>query len=246
MKTDTSYLAHARAILEQIADTQAQPISDAATILADTIQEGQCIFSFGASHAFMATEELVYRAGGLMLVNPIYPHGMNLGVRPLTLTSQLERVVGLGRELLDQSPAKPGDVLILTSNSGRNPVTIDMALAARETGMRTIAVTSLAYRDQATSRHPCGKSLPDLCDLVIDNCVPYGDAAVTIDGFSSPVGPLSSVSSIAIVNSIVAETVARLVERGLEPPVFMSANVDGGTEYNQRLLEQHRDRIHYL
>ena len=68
----------------------------------------------------------------------------------------------------------------------------------------------------------------------------------SIDGFSSPVGPLSSVSSIAIVNSIVAETVACLVERGLEPPVFMSANVDGGTEYNQRLLEQHRDRIHYL
>lgn len=241
-----AYLAAARQTIDRIATHQLDQVRAAATLFTDTIAAGRSIFSFGASHAFMATEELVYRAGGLMLVNPIYPQGMNLSVRPLTLTSQLERVVGLGTELLANSPATADDLLLLTSNSGRNPVTIDMALLARERGIKTIAITALAYRDQATSRHPCGKNLPDLCDLVIDNCVPYGDAAVDVPGFPQKVAPLSSIGSIAIVNAIVAETVAQLVARGIEPAVFMSANIDGGGAYNDRLLEANKDRIHYL
>ncbi len=129
-----------------------------------------------------------------MLVNPIYPHGMNLSVRPLTLTSQLERVVGLGRELLAHSAAKAGDVLILTSTSGRNAVVIDMALLAREKGIKTIAITSLTYSDGVTSRHPSGKRLAELVDVVVDNGAPRGDAAVEITGFRQKVGPLSSVT----------------------------------------------------
>ncbi len=236
------YIDKAVEVLRTIDATQ---IRAGAQLLADTIIAGRSIFSFGASHAFMVTEELVYRAGGLMLINPIYPHGMNLSVRPLTMTSQLERLPGLGQELLDGSPAREGDLLIITSNSGRNAVAIDMALRAREKKIKTIAISALSYAKVA-SRHPSGKKLPELCDLVIDNGVPYGDAAVEIAGFSQKVGPLSTVATCAIANALVAETVKQLVERGLEPPVFMSANVDGGDQYNARLLEQNKHRIHYL
>jgi uncharacterized phosphosugar-binding protein len=194
----------------------------------------------------MLTEELVYRTGGLMLINPIYPHGMNLSVRPLTATSRLERLAGLGVELLAASPAAAGDVLLLASTSGRNAVTIDMALAARERGMRTIAITSLAYSGGVGSRHPSGKKLAELCDLVLDNGAPLGDAAVTVPGFAQKIGPLSSLTGIAIVNALAAEVVARLVARGVEPPVFMSANLDGGDAYNARLLAANRARIHYM
>jgi len=214
--------------------------------LADTIVNGSSLFSFGASHSFMITEEMVYRTGGLMLVNPIYPHGMNLSVRPLTLTSQLERVVGLGRELLTHSAAKAGDVLILTSTSGRNAVVIDMALLARETGIKTIAITSLAYCDGVNSRHPSGKKLAELADVVIDNGAPYGDAVVEVPGFSQKIGPLSSVTGCALANAIVVETVELLVQRGVTPPVFMSANLDDGDAFNAEQLRLHRDRIHYL
>ena len=86
----------------------------------------------------------------------------------------------------------------------------------------------------------------DICDVVIDNCAPEGDAAVQVPGFPQKVGPLSSLTGIAIVNSLVAEVVARLVKQGEEPPVFMSANLDGGDDYNARLLARNRDRIHYL
>ena len=244
--TASAYFAQAAAVLQQVAETQGPSIALAADLLADTIAEGRAIFSFGASHSFMTTEELVYRTGGLMLVNPIYPQGMNLLVRPITLTSQLERLPGLGRELLLQSPAKAGDALLLTSTSGRNAVVIDMALAARERGMPIIGLTALAYSHGVQSRHPSGKKLLDLCDVVLDNCAPLGDAAVALPGLAQKIGPLSSLTGVAIVNALVAETVAKLLARGIEPPVFMSANLDGGDAWNARLLAANAHRIHYM
>jgi uncharacterized phosphosugar-binding protein len=241
-----AYFQEAIAALQRVAETQRKPINRAAEMLVDAIAGDRGIYSFGASHSFILTEELVYRTGGLMLVNPIYPHGMNLFVRPITLTSQLERLPGLGATLLGSVPAQAGDVLILTSTSGRNAVAIDMALAAREKGMPIIGITSLAYTHGVTSRHPSGKKVADLCDVVIDNGAPYGDAAVAIEGFPQKVGPLSSVTGCAIVDALVAEVVAQLVARGLEPPVYMSANLDGGDEHNARLLAKNAHRIHYL
>jgi uncharacterized phosphosugar-binding protein len=240
------YLRSACDSLEKLIDSQLPQIQAAANLLADTIVNGGSIFSFGASHSFVVTQEMVYRTGGLMLVNPIYPHGMNLSVRPLTLTSQLERVVGLGRELLRHSAAKAGDVLILASTSGRNAVVIDMALLAREKGIKCIAITSLAYSDRVASRHPSGKKLGELADILVDNGAPYGDAAVQIPGLRQKVGPLSSVTGCALANASVVETVQVLVQRGVTPPVFMSTNLDGGDVFNAEQLRIHRERIHYL
>jgi len=239
-------MAYIEEAIEVLRALDTKQIQAGAQVLANAIIAGRSLYSFGASHSFMITEEMVYRAGGLMLINPIYPHGMNLSVRPLTMTSQLERLPGFGKDLLDGTPAKEGDVLIITSNSGRNAVAIDMALRAREKKIKTIAITALSYVKQTTSRHPSGKKLPDLCDLVIDNAVPYGDAAVAIEGFPQKVGPLSSITGIAIANTMIVATVKLLVERGAQPPVFMSANLDGGDAYNARLLEQNKHRIHYL
>lgn len=241
-----SYFDAAIAALTQVRATQSGPIQQAAQLMTDAIVAGQSLFSFGASHSFITTEELVYRTGGLMLINPIYPHGMNLFVRPLTATSATERVVGLGTQILESSPAKPGDVLLLTSTSGRNAVIIDMALAARAKGIKVIGLTALAYTVGVSSRHPSGKKLVDLCDVVIDNCVPYGDAAIAIEGLEQKVGPLSTVTGCAIVNELVVNVVRNLVARGVEPPVFVSANVDGGDARNARLLAENRHRIHYM
>ena len=240
------YLKIATQILQAIENSQLGKIGDAADLITKSIVNDGSVFAFGASHSFMIAEEMVYRTGGLMLVNPIYPHGMNLSVRPATLTSKLERIVGFGTELLANSPAKEGDALIIVSNSGRNAVTIDMALLARERKIRTVAITALSYSDKVGSRHPSGKKLSDLCDVVIDNCVPYGDAAVEISGFPQKVSPLSSVAGCAIANAIAAEIVQMLVKRGVKPPVFLSANLDGGDEYNAKLLKENRHRIHYM
>ncbi len=241
-----AYLQAATEALARVNETQGPNITAAARTVANAIASQQSIYSFGATHSFITTEELVYRTGGLMLINPIYPHGMNLSVRPMTATSRMERVLGLGTELLAASPAKEGDVLFLTSTSGRNAVTIDMAIEARGRSITTIGITSLSYSDGVSSRHPSGKKLSDLCDILIDNCAPFGDAAVQVGDFLQKVGPVSSITGCAIVNSIVAEVVQNLLAKGIEPPVFVSANLDGGDEWNARLLRENRDRIHYM
>jgi uncharacterized phosphosugar-binding protein len=249
MSQDTAadrYFDTAIAALRAVQESQREALAAAIDLVVEAIAAGRQIFSFGASHSFMLTEELVYRTGGLMLINPIAPQGMNLFVRPVNLTSRLERVVGLGTELLLASPVAAGDVVLVASVSGRNAVAIDLCLAARERGAKLIAITSLAYTHSVTSRHPSGQKVHELCDVVLDNGAPAGDAAVTIEGFEQAVGPLSTVTGCALVNALVCGVVEQLTARGIEPPVFMSANVDGGDAYNARLLAAHRERIHYL
>ena len=240
------YFEIAIATLQKIRESQAEPLAKAAAKLVETITSGKQIFSFGASHSFMLSEELVYRTGGLMLINPIYPHGMNLSVRPMSMTSQLERVLGLGKVLLQGAPIKSGDTLLLTSVSGRNAVILDMATAAREMGVYTIGITSMDYTNSVTSRHPSGKKLCELVDLVLDDGAPAGDAAVSIEGFSQNVGPLSTVTGCALVDALTCAVVEELVAQGVQPPVYVSANVDGGDEHNAKLMAENADRIHYL
>jgi uncharacterized phosphosugar-binding protein len=245
MSAAASYLAGARAALDKV-ESSLPAIRRGAALLADAAATGRSIYSFGASHSFMMTEELVYRSGGLMLINPIAPHGMHLQVRPMTLTSQLERLENLGRLLLESSPAASGDVLILTSTSGRNTVIVDMALAAREKGLKVIGLTSGEYSSNVPSRHPSGKRLADLCDVVLENGAPYGDAAGAVKDFPQKVGPVSTVGGCAALNAMVAECVELLVARGVTPPVFMSANVPGGDEFNAKMLQENAGRIHYM
>ena len=240
------YIDAVEAALDRLRTTQDEAMREAAGLLTDAVLAGKSIFSFGATHSFMLTEELVYRTGGLMVVNPIVPHGMNLSVRPMTMTSQIERVPGYGDLLLRNSPARGGDVLVIASTSGRNAVVIDMALAARDLGVTTIGLTSMDYTRSVSSRHPSGKRLFEVVDLVVDNCAPAGDAAVEFDGFPQRSGPLSSVLGCTVVNCIACQVVQNLLDRGVTPPVFLSANVEGGDEHNARLLAENRDRIHYM
>ncbi|HOS93347.1 MAG TPA: SIS domain-containing protein [Armatimonadota bacterium] len=240
------YIEKVQTSIQLVLETQREPIAEAARILVTAIRDGKRLYSFGCSHSFILTEELVYRTGGLMLVNPIYPHGMNLSVRPMTMTSQLERLEGLGNILLRNSGAGQGDALLLASTSGRNAVAIDMALEAKARGVSVIGITSMAYSRSVSSRHSSGKKLYEIADVILDNCVPAGDAAVQFEGFAQAVGPLSTVTGVAIVNALVCQVVQELIEAGVTPPVFVSANLDGGDEHNARLLAENADRILYM
>ena len=139
----------------------------------------------------------------------------------------------------------PGDLLIVHSVSGRNGVPVEMALEARRRGVWTAAVTNLNASRASASRHPSGQRLFEVCDLVIDDCGCVGDAAIDIEGFRGRTAATSTVTGAAIVNAFCAEVVGLYVANGLEPPVFMSANVDGGDEYNDRMMERYKDKITY-
>jgi uncharacterized phosphosugar-binding protein len=239
------YLEKASAILKKIEESQLGKIEEAAEIISQAIVDGHMLFAFGCSHSSLPVQEIFYRAGGLMLVNPIFGPGLSLEDFPPTFTSQMERLEGYGRLLLDRLPTKAGDVLLLVSVSGRNAVPVDMAMAAKEKGMKVIGLTSMEYTTSVSSRHSSGKRMYELVDVVIDNPAPAGDAILEVEGVPQKICPISGVTSCAILHALIAATVERLLAKGFTPPVHLAANVPGGDEYNKRLRAEYKDRMLY-
>lgn len=233
-------------VLTRVIDEQTAAIAAAAELIVDAIATGHRFFAFGCSHSGLPVQDVYYRAGGLILVNPIIPPGLTLDVRPPTMTSAIERMEGYGRVIFDSVPAQAGDVLVLLSTSGRNPVPIDVAMAARERGLKVIVITSMLYTEAVSTRHASGKKAHEFADVVIDNYSPVGDAVLDVPGLPQRTGSTSGIVGSALMHAIVSQVVEGLVARGITPPIYVSGNLDGGAEHNARMLAEYAGQIHYL
>ncbi len=233
-------------VLERVRKTQWEGMEEAARLICGTVKAGGDVFAFGCSHAGLLALELYYRTGGMALINPIKAPGLCLDVDPATFTSQIERLPEDGRLICDNNPIKAGDCVIVHSVSGRNTVTVDFALRCREKGAKLIALTSLEAGKHNPSRHPSGKLLCDLGDIVIDNCGCVGDGSVQLEGLKEKVGPTSTAVGAAILNAVMVRSVELMMQEGLLPPVFMSANVEGGDAHNETMLEKYKSHIYYM
>lgn len=232
--------------LEKVASEEIEAMNQTIGLLAETNRNKRSIFIFGASHAGILAEELYYRAGGMMTINAIFGREIMLDRQPIQFTSQMERLEGYGTALAATVDFKEQDVLILHSVSGRNPVIIDLALAAKEKGVKIVALTNMTYSKSVTSRHSTKKRLFELADIVIDNHGEIGDACCTLPGIEQKAGPTSTVIGAAILNTIVVETAKKMIEQGVKyPPIFYSANIDGGDQLNRELFETYKESIHY-
>lgn len=108
-------------MLRRVRDEEAEEIAAAGTLVADVVAAGGRLFAFGAGHSSLAAQDMVYRAGGLALMNLLaVPGVVGVDVMPATLGSALERVDGLAGAVLDCSPLRSGDLLVIISLSGRN------------------------------------------------------------------------------------------------------------------------------
>ncbi|MER0242063.1 SIS domain-containing protein [Streptomyces sp. HSW2009] len=240
------YLDAAIALLRTVRDEGVGPIAEAGALIADTVQAGGRLFAFGAGHSSLPAQDVVYRAGGLALMNLLQVPGViGVDVVPATLGSALERVDGLAGAVLDTSPAVAGDLLVIISLSGRNSLPVEMAQNARALGLKVIGVTSVAYATETKSRHASGTFLKDHCDLVLDSKIAVGDAELTADGVAAPFAPASTVVTSALMQAMLAAAAGELVARGIEPPLLRSGNVDGGHEWNGRVMTEYGDRIFY-
>ena len=240
------YFDKIRELLDIVEKEEKEAMNGVIDVLTIAIEEKRSIFIFGASHAGILAQELYYRAGGLMTITPIFGESVLVDVSPVTHTSKMERLVGYGTALAERTSFEEGDILLLHSVSGRNPVTIELAMEAQKRGVTTIGLTSLEYSKSVSSRHPFGKNLYEYCDIIIDNHGEIGDGACTIPGMEQKVGPTSTVIGAAILNAIVVETVKKLKQNGMEnPPIFYSANLDDGDELNKKLFEEYKENIHY-
>lgn len=227
------YLSTVGTLIERLASIEWGNISLAADELVTALSTGKTIHAFGTGHSHMLAEELFYRAGGLVRVNPILFDGLMLH-SSAWLSTRLERLPGLAEALLDDHAVDSGDVVIVASNSGGNAVTSELVSAVRARGAKVIAVTSLNHATSSDARANRNPRLHELADIVIDNGGTVGDAAVEIPGFDQRVAPTSTVVGAAILNAIVAETVQRLVALGVTPEVYASSNTSSGDAANSR------------
>jgi uncharacterized phosphosugar-binding protein len=246
MATDRfhDYVTIVREQLETAAERSGPEVDIAAGWIADAIADGRVIYVFGASHAGLLAQDLFYRAGGLVPVEPILPAGLMLNERPVTRTSHLERLSGYARTFMSEIAIGSGDILIVISVSGRNAVAVETCQLAQGQGARVIALTSMTYSSAVTPRGTT--RLYEAADLVVDLPVVAGDAVVSVAPGCPRTGPTSTAVGSAILHGLMCEVAGRLADRGLRPPIFTSANLDGSDDENALLLSEYRGRIGYV
>lgn len=238
------YFDEVNRILGEVRVTQRKSIEQASEAVAKALKNNGTVYTFGTGHSHILAEEIFYRAGGLVKVYPILDEPLMLHTNA-SRSSYMERIPGYARILIDSySGIQPGDVLFIFSNSGRNTVSVDMAIEAKGKGMLVVCITNMKHSYSVTSRHPSGKKLYEVCDITIDNCGSVGDAAVTIGTYVC--GPTSTAVGAAIMQSIVCGAVEKLIADGYTPEVFKSGNVDGGDEANDMYIKKYRGEIRIL
>jgi uncharacterized phosphosugar-binding protein len=238
------FLDAAIGLLRRVRDEEAAGITAAGALVADVVADGGRLFAFGAGHSSLPAQDLVYRAGGLAPMNLLAAPGLTgVDTVPATLGSALEHVGGLAAAILGTAPARTGDLLVIVSLSGRNALPVELARTARTMGITVIGVTSLTYA--RSYAYPPGTALRDHCDLVLDSKIGVGDAELTAEGVPAPFGPASGVVAAALLQAVMATAVAELAARGVEPPLLRSGNVEGGRAWNDRVMDENRERIFY-
>ncbi|MGQ9730210.1 MAG: sugar isomerase domain-containing protein [Candidatus Zipacnadales bacterium] len=234
-------------LLRVVSEDQAESIEQAAQRIADVVRRGRLIHTFGCGHSGLLAQEIFFRSAGLMLVNYVHAPGQTLDVRPVHITSHFERLSGYSSILISGQDIQPDDVVIVISSSGRNAAPIEFAMEAKRRGAYVIALCSMVIaKSGVTSRHTSGTLLHEHADLVLDNHIAPGDAMVHLENFPQAVGPMSTVVGAALLEAVVARAIEILAEETTDLPVFINANVEGGTEHNERWIARLRSQLPHL
>jgi uncharacterized phosphosugar-binding protein len=236
------YADAARQALGEVAATQGGALEVAARLIAGSVAAGGVLHLFGAGHSQLLALDAYARAGGLACVNPI----LDPALSPVTglEMAEVERTEGRAAVILEGEDLRPGEVVLVISNSGVNAVPVEVAIGCRERGLRVVALTNLEQAKAAAPRHPSGLLLYELADVVIDNRCPPGDAAITLAS-GDRVGPLTTVVGAAVVSALCARVAELLLEQGHRPPVLASQNLDGrpAIKDNAEVIRPYLDRV---
>ena len=228
--------------MENIKNTQMDEIDKAAAGIATRLEKGGLLYVFGSGHSHVLAEEIHERAGGLVQTRPILPYELTME-KNVEKGAMMERADGLGEILLTSYKVRDCDALIIISNSGRNAVPVQMAETAKNLGIFTIGITNLAHSKSVTSRLKNGKKLYELCDVVIDNGGPLGDALVPVPNKNYSIAPASTILGALIIELLVCSIVETMISNGIEPLILRSANLDGSDELNRKAREQLKERF---
>ena len=204
-----------------------------------TIRDDGIIFAFGTGHSHMIPMEMFGRAGGLANVCAMLDESV-LNGGGARRSSRMEKLPGLADVIWQSTPPGPQDMLFIVSNSGRNAAVVEMALKAREEGVFSVAITSMEQSKANVSLHPSGQKLYQLVDVALDNGAPDGDALMKYG--DDVTGPLSTLTGIILIQSLICECVRLCHERNIPAPLFQSQNTERKTN-NEALFDHYASRI---
>ncbi|MQA88182.1 MAG: sugar isomerase domain-containing protein [Streptosporangiales bacterium] len=240
------YVAAMREVVDGVVVAAETDVHEAADLIATALRRGGVVQSFGTGHSQGIAMEIAGRAGGLVPTNRLSPADVVLfgGEEPEVLLERtLERDPELANRLYAITPSRPEDVFVLASSSGVNGCVVELALLAKKHGHPVIAITSLEHTRQVESRHPSGRRLAEVADVVLDNGAPYGDAILPLPAGGGAACAISSITGALLVQMVVAEVLCRLLDAGEDPPLYLSTNVTGGDEHNESLEARYAGRI---
>lgn len=233
MKLKDIYKKNILEIIEKIS-TQEEHIEKASQLIQNTLEKKGIIYITGSGHSHMIAEEIFYRAGGLVAVCPILEDSLMLH-KSAVRSTEMERIEGLADVILNDIHFKEDcDILIIISNSGRNAYPIEAALHAKKKHIKTIAISSLEHSKRVSSRHTSGKRLFEIADVILDNGGVYGDAGVTVPHINAKMGASSTIAGVFLMHSVILGAVENLIEKGIFPDIFESANIENN---NTKVLD---------
>lgn len=242
------YLNQIQNIVEEIKTREMAKIEEAGKLMAESIGNEGRVYMFGSGHSVIPVLDIFPRYGSFVGFFPLYdPRLMwfNVigpgGARELLW---LERQEGYAEVFLQSYPLESRDCMLVFSHGGLNTAPIEVALLAKDKGLKVISVSSLKNAEKAERTHSSGKMLPDIADIAIDNCVPPEDALVDV-GQLENVAAGSTVAAVSIAMSLVAETAANLMAEGKMKPTFVSPNVEGVEKGHMQKVYQAFTEFYY-
>lgn len=240
----STYFDKIQSLLEHVKINEKKPMKQVSKKIALTIQQGGIIHLFGCGHSHILTEEVYYRAGGLVPVQPILHEPLMLH-KSAVKSSELEKENDYAETFMVHHDIREQDMVFVISTSGRNPVPVDVACIAKEKGAYVVGITSIEYAKSETSRHKSGNYLFEVVDIVINNHAPVGDALLSHENVLVNFTPSSTVVGSAILNGIFADAIVNMAENGFQPPVLLSGNIKGADVHNSALIKKYSDRIKF-
>ncbi|MDR1707715.1 sugar isomerase domain-containing protein [Dysgonomonas sp.] len=245
------WLANARGIMQKIEETQLENIKKAALVMADSIESNHWVHTFGCGHATIPVEEMYPRIGGFVGFHPMVELPMTfftgitgqMGIHQFLF---LERAEGYGNAIMKAYNFDKQDCIWIFSHTGINNVNIDVALQAKELGMKVIVFGSAAEAKGKVTRHPSGKTIFEIADIVVDSCVPVVDASVPLKNHQDKVGPVSTLAFVTMVWMTITTVAEILADRGVKLYIHPSHNVPGDTTAHERLdacLAEYKKRV---
>ena len=244
------YMGVVRRILDAVETEELPKVAAVAERAAASVAAGGAFYVYDNGH--MLNTELFNRAGGLVLLAGVPvtrrapgPDGRRFGGGPLAEPdAEAERMedLSLARMAVRQAGVRADDVVMLGSVSGRSPLVVELALAAKRRGAYTVALTARAYAEILPPLHPSGQLLYQAADMVLDTHTAVGDAELTVEGLPEKLLPSSGISAAVVAWCLIGELVEQLLARGIVPTVLRSINYPDGPERYAEAMARYRER----